>query len=334
VDSVDGPWSSKRIMEAARAFQVSHLILTAAELDLFTALEGTPRSSAEASSALGLDKRALDILLHALVALGLLEDRDGGFVTPEGLSPILSSRSEESILPALRHMASLWRRWGDLTGVVRRGSPEVASSWEERPASEREAFIRAMHVMGRELAPQVVSSIPLEGVRRVLDVGGASGTYAMEFLRASGELSVTLFDLPTVIPMARDRLAKCGLLERVELVAGDFERDPLPPGHDLAFLSAVIHQNDRDQNRALFRKVRDALVPGGRIVIRDHVMESSRNAPAAGALFAVNMLVATKGGSTYTFEEIREDLEASGFHGAQWARRDERMGSLVVAVRT
>lgn len=331
---VKGPWNPKRIMEAARAFQVSRLILTAAELDLFTILQEVPRSSAQVSDATGLDKRALDVVLHALVALELLEERDGGFVTPRGLFTILSSRSEESIIPALRHMASLWRRWGDLTGVVRRGSPETVSSWEERPAPEREAFIRAMHVMGRELAPQVISCIALEGVRRVLDVGGASGTYAIEFLRARSDLSVTLFDLPSVIPMAKERLSQCGLSGRVELVAGDFERDPLPPGHDMAFLSAVIHQNDRDQNRALFRKVRDALVPGGRIVIRDHVMESSRNAPVAGALFAVNMLVSTKGGSTYTFEEIREDLELSGFQDAQWTRKDEWMGSLVVAVRT
>ncbi|MGQ9655757.1 MAG: methyltransferase [Thermodesulfobacteriota bacterium] len=331
---MEGPWNPKRVMEAARAFQVSRLILTAAELDLFTMLQEVPRSSAQVSDATGLDKRALDVILHALVALELLEERDGGFVTPRGLFTILSSRSEESIIPALRHLASLWRRWGDLTGVVRRGSPETVSSWEERPAPEREAFIRAMHVMGRELAPQVISCIALEGVRRVLDVGGASGTYAIEFLRASSDLSVTLFDLPSVIPMAKERLTQCGLSGRVELVAGDFERDPLPPGHDMAFLSAVIHQNDRDQNRALFRKVRDALVPGGRIVIRDHVMESSRNAPVAGALFAVNMLVSTKGGSTYTFEEIREDLELSGFQDAQWTRKDEWMGSLVVAVRT
>ncbi len=331
---MDGPWNPKRIMEAARGFQVSRLILTASELDLFTILQDTPRSSAQVSDATGWDERALEVILHALVALGLLQEGQEGFVTPPELRPILSSRSDESIIPALRHMASLWRRWGELTAVVRRGSPETVPSWEERPASEREAFIGAMHVMGRDLAPEVVSCIGLEGVSRLLDVGGASGTYAIEFLRAKSDLSVTLFDLPPVIPLARERLARCGLSGRVELVAGDFERDPLPPGHDMAFLSAVIHQNDRHQNRALFRKVHDALVPGGRIVIRDHVMESSRNAPVAGALFAVNMLVATKGGSTYTFEEIREDLELSGFRDAQWIRKDERMGSLVVAIRT
>lgn len=326
-------WTPAQIMEAARAFQVSRLLLSAAELDLFTLLKDGPRSHQEVAKELGLDDRATRIFLDALAALGLLDKCDTGYYTPRALSSSLSSHSRESILAMLRHMATLWRRWGALTEVLKTGVPQGADSWENRPEAEREAFIEAMHVIGLQLAPQIVSSIPLEGVRSVLDVGGGSGTYAMAFLRAREDLRVTLLDLPSVIPLARRRLEEEGLLQRVELVAADFERDPLPPGHDMVFLSAIVHQNDREQNRHLFSKAHMALVRGGRIVIRDHIMEPTRTEPQAGAIFAVNMLVSTRGGTTYTFQELREDLEASGFVRIRWTLKGERMDSLVEATR-
>jgi hypothetical protein len=101
----------------------------------------------------------------------------------------------------------------------------------------------------------------------------------------------------------------------------------------MAFLSAIVHQNSREQNRALFRNVRSGLIPGGRIVIRDHVMEPSRTVPVAGALFAVNMLVATGGGSTYTLQELKEDLGASGFRQAEQIRHGDKMDCLILAIR-
>jgi len=145
------------------------------------------------------------------------------------------------------------------------------------------------------------------------------------------QAQATLFDLPHVIPMARRRLAAAGLESRVKLVAGNFMHDVLPPGADLAWVSAIVHQNSRAQNRALFGKVFAALAPGGRIAIRDILMEEDRTQPVAGALFAVNMLVATEGGGTFTFAELREDLEAEGFIETAVARADEAMNAVVVA---
>jgi len=78
---------------------------------------------------------------------------------------------------------------------------------------------------------------------------------------------------------------------RVKFVAGDFITDPLPPGADLAWVSAIVHQNSRKQNRQLFAKAFHALMPAGRIVIRDILMHPTHTHPVAGALFAVNMLV-------------------------------------------
>ena len=134
--------------------------------------------------------------------------------------------------------------------------------------------------------------------------------------------------------MARRRMREAGLADRVALAPGDFYRDPLPRGADLAWVSAIAHQNSRAQNRALFRKVRSALVPGGRILIRDIVMAPDRIRPVDGALFAVNMLVATEGGGTFTLAELREDLSRAGFGRVRLLRRGERMDSIVEAARS
>jgi hypothetical protein len=122
-------------------------------------------------------------------------------------------------------------------------------------------------------------------------------------------------------------------MDRVRLVPGSFYTDELPGGADLAWVSAIVHQNSRDQNRALFRKIFAALVSGGRILIRDFVMDETRTHPPGGAFFAVNMLVSTPGGGTYTFNELRDDLAAAGFVDAGLARRGEGMDSVVGATK-
>jgi SAM-dependent methyltransferase len=197
--------------------------------------------------------------------------------------------------------------------------------------SDQEAFIGAMHNVSAPVADQVIGSIQPLQFRTLLDIGCASGTWTQAFLRACPAAKAILFDLPEVIPMARRLLAEEAQAGRVKFVAGDFVRDPLPPGADLAWVSAIVHQNSRKQNRQLFAKVFDALMPAGRIVIRDILMHPTHTHPVAGALFAVNMLVATEGGGTYTFEELREDLEAAGFAGAAVVRQDEGMNSVLVA---
>jgi len=102
-------------------------------------------------------------------------------------------------------------------------------------------------------------------------------------------------------------------MDRVNLVPGDFYKDELPTGHDLAFISAIIHQNSPEQNISLYEKAFRSLNSGGRVVIRDYVMSEDRTSPADGALFAINMLVGTQGGGTYSFNEIKQGLSKAGF---------------------
>jgi predicted methyltransferase len=128
-------------------------------------------------------------------------------------------------------------------------------------------------------------------------------------------------------------LAENGFSERAQLVEGDFNTDELPIGFDLVLLSAIIHMLNREGNQSLYRKAFQSLNPGGTIIIRDHIMDKSRTSPRGGAIFAVNMLVATESGSTYTFDEVKEDLQSVGFKDVQLIRDGENMDQLVTATK-
>jgi precorrin-6B methylase 2 len=225
------------------------------------------------------------------------------------------------------------RRWVRLAEVVQTGRPVERRPSIRGEAGDEAAFIGAMEVVSAPVAPGIIDELGPPDFSHLLDVGGASGTWTIAFLRANPRATATVFDLPHVIPMAEERLSETQMSGRVRLLAGDFLADPLPTGADLAWVSAIVHQNSREQNRHLFSSVADALEENGQILIRDVLMDRSRTSPASGALFAINMLVATEGGGTFTFDELREDLEAAGFADVDLLRRDEWMNSIIRAVK-
>lgn len=324
-------WTADRLLELGRSFQAAAIYAAAADLDLFDALARRALGAGELARRLGCDRRGLLILLDALTALRLLKRHEGRYTLPAGAAKFLTANGSQSLLAMAQHQANCLRNWAQLAKVVKTGRPARRTPSVRGAGGDAEAFIGAMHNISAPVSGPVLGAVRPRHFQHLLDVGGASGTWTMTFLRASPEGRATLFDLPHVIPMARRRLAAARLGRRVTLVAGDYLADALPRGADLAWVSAIVHQNSRAQNRVLFARVYDALVPGGCIAIRDIVMDPSRTRPVAGALFAVNMLVATPGGGTFTFDELRADLESAGFERVRMARRDDAMHSIVMA---
>jgi len=297
---------------AMSRFNDARLLFAAVELDIFTLLAPAPLTAQEITEQKKADLRGMTIFLDALAAVDLLIKEDGRYKVEPSIAPFLTEGTPESILPGLLHAAHLWYTWTHLPDIV------LTGRHPERPVSSFtpnrvKAFIGAMHLGAARTAPGVVTAIDPGRARALIDVGGGSGSYTLAFLEACPEMKATIFDLPEVIEMARDRVGKAGMLDRVTLVPGDYYQDELPGGHDLALLSAIIHSNSLEQNLELYRKVFRSLEPGGRIVIRDHVMDPARTQPVSGALFAVNMLVNTPGGGTYTYDEIEQGLTGAGF---------------------
>ena len=326
-------WTADELMELVRGFHPACVIIAAAELDVFTILRDQSMDAPSLAVRIKGDPRATATLLDALAAMGLLWKRDGAFEVPADVAAALAEGGAHCMLGMVRHMGNCLRRWGQLARVVLSGRPVEGEVSVRGPEGDMASFIRAMHEVSDPVAAPLIESLGPLSFHHLLDLGGGSGTWTIPFLRRYPKATATIFDLPKVIPMAELLMQSAGLADRVRLVPGSFYTDELPAGADLAWVSAIVHQNSREQNRTVFAKLFAALAPGGRILIRDIVMDESRTSPAMGAFFAVNMLVATPGGGTFTFNELRADLSAAGFIDARILRRGEAMDSVVCATK-
>jgi len=304
-------WTPGAIRELAMNFQSSRVLLTAVELRLFSVIGDGGLTSAEVAGRAASHPRATDRLLNALGAMRLLVKRDGRFWNTPESRRYLDDRSPD-FAAGLGHTASMWHTWSGLTDAVREGRPALRAAINERGDAWLTPFIAAMHYRAAQQAPEVAALVGLDGVRRVLDVGGGSGAFAMAFAEREPGLAAVVFDLPNVVPLTRDYIARAGLASRVTTAVGDYLVDPLPTGFDLVFLSAVIHSNAPDQNAALLASCAAALNPGGRVAVVDWVMDEDRMTPPGGAFFALNMLVATDHGDTFTEGEIRGWMDDAG----------------------
>lgn len=325
-------WDREKLLDLSRTFQKCRILLTAVELNLFDILAKGYQTVEELCTSHGFSPRGLRILLDALASQGLVSrSLDEKYGLEESLSRLLTKDGEDSVLPMILHAASMWQSWSKLTEIVRTGVNPNVMGIRSRSTEDMEAFIGAMHVIGLKMADSIAESLDLTRFKRMLDIGGASGTYVMAFLKRAPHMTATIFDLPNVVQMAQKRLDKEAYSHRVELAGGDYTSHDLPRGHDLVLLSAIIHSNGREGNRDLFRKIFQALEPGGALLVRDYVMDQTRTFPPNGAIFAVNMLAATSDGNSYTFEEIREDMQKAGFSNISMIRDGQNMDQLVIA---
>ncbi|WP_415520182.1 MAG: methyltransferase [Desulfovibrio aminophilus] len=297
------------IQEIAKAFQESRVLLSAFELGVFTALGLEGLGSEEAAERLGADPRGLDRLLNALAALGFVRKDGGLFRNTEAAETFLNARSPR-YLSGLAHTANVYKSWATLTDAVRRGGRVT-----ERPSADSadtRSFIEAMHRRAKDDADALAALLDLSGVRRVLDLGGGSGAYSMAFCRAEPGLTAVVLDLPHVTPLTRRYVAAEGLSERIGTQDGDYHDADFGQGYDLVFLSAIAHINSAAENKRLVARAARALNPGGRVAVQDFIMDDDRTTPLHGALFALNMLVNTERGDTYTESEVRGWMEDAG----------------------
>jgi len=311
--------------QMVQGWREGRIVLTALELDLFTAIgDGAP--AATVAQRLKADPRGTDVLLHALAALGLIEKRGDSFHNGPVAARFLRAGAPHDRRGALMHTAALWRRWSSLTECVRTGQPAARGP---RDDADTEAFIAAMHANASQRAPALVAALDLAGVRRALDVGGGSGGYAIALARAVPGLRVEVLDLADVVPLTARYAAEAGVSDRVTTRVGDLNADDLGAGYDLVLMSAVCHMNGPDQNADLIRRAARALAPGGRAVVHDYVLTPDRTAPPAGAIFAVNMLVNTRAGGNYSEAEYFGWMRAAGLTDVRHVRLPGVTGLIV-----
>ncbi len=295
--------------EAVYAFQRARIILTAYELEVFSCLGSEALTSSEVAATTGTDVRAMDRLLNALVAVGLIVKKDRRFSNTAFAEKHLV-KGKDTYLSGFGHTLNMWNTWTGLTEAVICGHNKIR---EEKNSDDWvQQFIAAMHMRAMSQADEVVRKLDLQKVNTVLDIGGGSGAYSMAFVRQKNGLQATIFDLPEVLEETKKYVTEAGMTEQIHYKAGNYHSDDFGNGYDLIFLSAIVHINSFEENVALISKCAASLNLGGQLVIQDHIMDEDRTAPEAGAFFALNMLVATERGDTYTEEEMISWMKNAG----------------------
>ena len=314
--------------ELIRAFMPSRAVLTALELDIFTAV-ASGASAEQVAQKIHADSRATEMLLNALVSLKLLDKRDGTFVTTVTSARFFSEGSRDNARGGLMHTAHLWHRWSTLTECVLAGTSVGTRSREDNWVK---AFIAAMDRNAKERADAVVKAVGTSGIKRMLDLGGGSGAYSIAFARAIPGLKAEILDLGDVVPLAQENIRKAGLSDRITTRVGDMLRDPMGENHDLILASAICHMFSPEENHELFQRAYCGLAPRGQLDVQDFILEPSKTAPRAAALFSLNMLVGTRAGSSYSEPEYASWLRNAGFSDVRRVRLAGPSG-LMIGVR-
>ncbi|MGA2628592.1 MAG: methyltransferase [Terriglobia bacterium] len=300
------------VSEKLRAFQESRVLLTAVELDVFAAA-GEGSAAADVASKLRTDPRATEMLLNALVAMGMLAKHDGRFSNTPTTARFFTAGSPDDARLSTLHTVHLWDRWSSLTACVRAGTSVRYEEARDHGTEWTTAFIAAMHRNAADRAALVVEAVGVENVRRMLDVGGGSGAYSIAFARARADLQADLLDLETVVPIAQGQIDKAGFGDRIHARCADLRTDRLGEGYDLVFISAICHMLSEAENRDLLKRCGQALAPGGRVAIQDFILEADKTSPKTAALFSLNMLVGTRAGASYSDPEYTAWMREAGF---------------------
>jgi predicted O-methyltransferase YrrM len=290
----------EELMNRMRGFQESRAILTGVELNVFESI-GEGATAPQVAGRIGANPRSTAMLLNALVACEVLAKTGEVYSNTEASRTLIGPGRM-----AQMHTVHLWNTWSTMTEAVRTGTCVPEPEGARRDVPWTEAFIAAMHNLAAGQAAAVVQAIGLDGVRRALDVGGGSGAYSIAFAQANPALSAEILDLEPVTLIARRHIEAAGLTGRIRTRVGDLRSDPLGRSeYDLVYVSAINHMLDEAENSDLILRSFHACAPGGRLVIREFVLNSDRTAPKHAALFALNMLVGTRAGNSYTEDEYR-----------------------------
>ena len=291
-------------------------IQTALKLEIFDMLERAPLDEAALATAISANRRATGLIANAMVALGLLDKRAGRYSLTDASRRYLLRSSGEYLGGLILFDEAIFETWTHLEQTVRTGAPARATDmFQSRPA-ETERFIRAMDSLTRARGDPayVAGRLDLSKVSMVADIGGGPGTYTVALLRRWPHLRVAIYDLPATLEVARNILAEREptALARIDLVRVDYLYDEIPGPCGALFMSNIIHSEDETDNAQLVRKCFRALEPGGMLIIKDHIMNADLTEPRAGAIFALYLLMATRG-RDYSFDEVSRWLRDAGF---------------------
>lgn len=304
-------WTRGDLLAVSTAYWRGCTLQAAVRLGVFDRIGEGRRTAAEIAGELQTDRRGTEYLLNALAAMGLLRKSRSDYANSAAARDFLCKGSSGYLGHIILHHFYILDGWAQLEEVVKRGGPVAMRSYGEE--AERESFLMGMFNLAMAIAPDIASRIDLSGRRRLLDLGGGPGTYAIHFCLHNPELSAVIFDRPTTRPFAEKTVGEFGVSDRVDFAGGDFHLDPVSGGpYDVAWLSQILHSSAPDECQRIIDKTVRVMEPGGMVMIHEFLLDDGKDGPEFPALFSLNMLIHNEKGRSYSEEEIRAMLARAG----------------------
>lgn len=302
----------------AEIFQLGYywetkILLTAIRLDVFSALDGKPKSAREIAARIEAHESTLGLLLNALVAMRLLAKGGELYRNTTTAEKHLVRHSSEYVGHLLLLYDAEWNNWGRLDEVIRTGRRSVDRHLFETAPELGSNVLAVLHRIGQQSGPDFARRLQLKTPVRMLDLGGGAGTNAIAFCQVYQELTATVFDLPATLNLTEKTVKDAGLESRIAFRPGDFNKDALGGPYDVVLMSDILHYQSFDANEALVGKVLDHLVPGGRLIIKDRFLDEAGTGPAWTTAFAVHILVNTQEGWCYRTSDAMRWMAEAGF---------------------
>ncbi|MGH9604078.1 MAG: methyltransferase [Terracidiphilus sp.] len=307
-----------RIFQFAWGYAPPLILEAAIRHRVFDVLDGGPMSLAQVSQATGASERGLAAIMNALVGLEFLaKDGQGNYSLTAESAAFLVSTKPGFQGGLIRHTSEhLVPKWLNLNEIVATGKPVEAVN-QQGPGSEFfQKFVNDIFPMSYGVAQELAAHLDFngaEGAVSVLDLAAGSGVWGIALAQSSPRVRVTAVDWHGVLPVTRANAARFGLSERFTFAEGDLLEADFGSGHKVATLGHILHSEGVERSKALLKKTFAALAPGGTIAVAEFLVNEDRTGPMGSLLFAVNMLVNTDTGGTYTFDEIAEWLTEAGF---------------------
>ena len=326
------------VYDAYVAGRLSAGLAAGVRAGLFDALDAAPRTEAELAEATGTHPRGLRAWLTAMGAAGLVRrDADGLWSLP---APVAASavRGREGSLAGLIDLeVDEFLSPARVLEGLRSGGPcvyDAEDPWEAHakdPAKAR-AFTEAMHAISARPAAAMAAVAPLADARSLLDPGGGSGALSLALAARFPNLSCTILEIPAVVPLANEFAEAAGLAARVQAIEGSLFADAWPGPHDAILLSQILHDWSDEEAERLVARAREALAPGGRLLLHEKLVDDDGSGPLANALVNLDMLVWTEG-RQWTPGDLEALLTRGGFRDVR-VERTFGYWSLASAIRT
>ena len=309
------------VIDLIQAFRRSKTMFTAASLGVFDLLHEAPAGAADVAARLATNADATERLLDACAALGLLSKRDGVYQNHPVASTYLRAASPHTLYGYVRYSdEALYPMWNHLADAVREGTHRwgqtfglegpIFSAFFRTEEAMRD-FLRGMHGFGLLTSPQVVAAFDLSRFRRMVDLGGATGHLVIAACERYPGLRGAVFDLPQVTAMAREEVARSSAGDRIEVLAGDFFEDELPPA-DLYAVGRILHDWNESQIVRLLTRIFDRLPPGGGLLVAEQLLAEDGVGPIPANMQSLGMLICTEGNER-SLSEYTRILHRAGF---------------------